>query len=77
VDLPWWVWVLLALWCAPGLYGTVALLLMKPIGGLTEEGERPRRPSLLRKLLLAPLVLVVLVGTWPLVLWSEFRNDDQ
>src|SRR4051794_19384668 len=75
--VPWWGWALIALWCLPGVYCAVALLLQKPIGGLDEDGKVPQPIPLWRKLLLFPVVLVFLILLWPQVLWSEWRHSRQ
>ncbi len=74
MDVPWWVWLLAALYAAPGLYCVVALLTMKPIKSLPEDGEPPHRllPWWLR-VALSPLIFVAVLMLWPLTLWSE--ND--
>lgn len=73
MSLPWWGRLLIALWCSPGVYAAFALLVQKPIGGLDENGEPYKPIPLLRKLLLFPLMLVLLVILWPWFLWSESR----
>ena len=75
MNLPWWGWLLIALWCFPGVYAASALLLQKPIGGLDENGEPFQPIPLLSKLIVFPLVLVLLVIVWPSVLWSEYRTS--
>ncbi len=45
MNMPWWGWLLVALWCFPAVYIAFAFLLMKPIGGLDETGE-PYKPTL-------------------------------
>lgn len=75
MNLPWWGWLLIALWCFPGVYAAFALLLQKPIGGLDENGEPFKPVPLPRKLIVFPLVLVLLVVVWPWVFWSEYRNS--
>jgi hypothetical protein len=75
MDLPWWGWGLIALWCLPALYAAVALLLQKPIGGLDDNGERYKPVPLYRKLIAFPLVLVLLIGLWPWLFWSEYRHS--
>jgi len=75
VDLPYWVWILLVLWCGPGIYCTVDLLLQKPIKELPDEGE-PIKPLPLRgKIMLFPFLLVLLIATWPLVVWTEMNES--
>jgi hypothetical protein len=72
--LPWWAWLLVALWCLPAVYAAFALLLQKPIGGLDENGEPPKAPPLSRKLIAFPLALALLLILWPWVFWSEYRQ---
>ena len=73
--MPWWGWLLLCLWAAPGVYCAFALLLMKPIGGLDENGERYKPTPVFRKMMLFPLALVVLVILWPCVFWADYRHS--
>ena len=75
MSLPWWGWLLVALWCSPGVYAAFALLLQKPGGGLDEHGKPYRPPPFSRKLVAFPLALIVLVIVWPGILWSEFRHS--
>ena len=77
MNLPWWGWVLVALWCAPVVYCTLALMLQKPLPGLDENGKPYDSPSLTRRIFAFPLVFVVLVIVWPYVKWSEWRNSRQ
>ena len=76
VERPWWVWLIAVLWVAPGVYFFIALMRMKPLGGMTDEGEvvQPQPPSLLRRLLLSPLVLLIMATSWPLIIWREYRR---
>ena len=75
MGVPWWVWLLVALYCAPGVYCFIALLTMKPIGGLPEEGEEPPRPHSRRaKALMLPVAFVVVLLLWPTALWAELRR---
>jgi hypothetical protein len=74
VMLPWWGWVLVALWCLPGIYFAFALLLQKPIGGLDENGEVPKPIPVFKKVVMFPLVLAILLVLWPHVLWVESRH---
>jgi hypothetical protein len=75
VNLPWWGWLLVALWCFPGVYAAFAFLLMKPIGGLEENGEPYKPTPFFRKIIAFPLALVLLVILWPWVFWSEYRHS--
>jgi hypothetical protein len=74
VNLPWWVWLLAALYCLPGVYGTFALMLQKPLPGLDENGEPYKSPPMIRRLIALPMVLVLLAIIWPYVMWSEYRH---
>jgi hypothetical protein len=75
VGLPWWVWIILGLWCGPGVHCTFAFLVQKPLPGLTEEGE-PIKPLPLRvKIMLFSFLLVVLIAAWPLALWEEINES--
>ena len=75
MNLPWWCWLLLILWCLPGVLATFALLWQKPIGGLDENGEPFKPPALSGRVIAFPLILVILVLLWPCVLWTEWRNS--
>ena len=75
MGLPWWVWIILGLWCGPGIHCTIAFLVQKPIRGLTDQGE-PIKPLPLRvKIMMFPLLLVLLIATWPSVVWVEMNED--
>ncbi len=74
MDAPWWAWVLIAAYAAPGVYFTYVLLTMTPIPLLTEEGKLPTSPPLWRKVLVSPVILVIIVVAWPTILWSEYRH---
>jgi hypothetical protein len=65
MNLPWWGWLLIGLWCLPGVYATFGLLLQKPMGGLDENGKPFDAVPLPRRLIVFPLVLVLLVVVWP------------
>src|SRR5207237_3551229 len=41
MGLPWWAWLLIAVYLAPGVYVAIALARMKPLPSLPEEGRRP------------------------------------
>jgi hypothetical protein len=74
MNLPWWCWLLMALWCLPGVCATFALLLQKPIPGLDENGKPFKSPPLIKKVIAFPLVLVLLAVLWPCVIWTEWRS---
>ena len=74
MTMPWWGWMLVALWCSPGVYASFALLLQKPIDGLNDDAEPYKPVPLRRKLIAFSLVLVLLVVVWPWVFWSEYRS---
>jgi hypothetical protein len=73
--MPWWGWVLVAVWCFPAVHGTFVLLFHEPFRCLTEEGEPVKPVPLSRKLLGFPVVLGLLVIIWPWVYWSEYRHS--
>lgn len=67
MDIPWWVWLLLAVWMAPGLWAVAKLVRTflkegKGISHLPEPGEPPppkwERPA---RVVLVPVFLVVLL----------------
>ena len=74
MTTPWWGWMLVVLWCFPGVYAAFTLLLRKPVGGLDDGGEPCKQVPLRRKLIAFPVVLVLLVVVWPWVFWSEYRS---
>ena len=77
MNLPWWGWLLITLWCLPGVYATFVLLFGKQIGGREENGEPFKPVPLVRKLIVLPLVLVLLLILWPWEFWSEFRDSGR
>ena len=77
MDLAWWGWLLVAVWCLPGVYAAFAVLLQKPISGLDENDEPYKPIPLLRKLVFFPVVLVLLVIVWPWVFWSEGKHSSR
>ncbi len=64
MNLPWWAWLLIILWCLPAVYIAFCFLLMKPIGGLDDNGKLYKRTPFLRKLIAFPVGLVLLVVLW-------------
>lgn len=72
MDMPWWGWFLIALYCTPGVRCFVVLTTLPPTRALPEEGEEPFRPLpwRLRAPLLAALFVAVLI-LWPVVVWTE------
>jgi hypothetical protein len=75
VYVPWWVWLLVALYCAPGVYCFVTLLTMKPIGRMREEDELPPPPRRRwLKMLMLPVAFVVVLVLWPTTLWADLRR---
>ncbi len=75
MNLPWWAWILVGLWCFPGVYSAFALLLQKPIGGLDIDGEPYPPVPVVRQIILFPLIVVLLMIVWPWVLLSEYRGS--
>lgn len=75
--MPWWVWLILGLWCGPGIHCTFVLLTHKSIPYMPEEGEliKPKLLPLPVRILIFPLLLVVLLVAWPLFLWPEVRES--
>jgi hypothetical protein len=74
--MPWWAWLLIALYCAPGVWTFVALLTMKPIYLLPEDGDPPFKPRpWWFRALMWPLVLVLVLVLWPVELWAELRPN--
>jgi len=72
MRLPWWVWLLLALYAGMGLYCFIALLTLRPIGGLPEEGEQPPKPlPLWLEVIRWPVAFLVVLVLWPTLLWPE------
>jgi hypothetical protein len=66
--MPWWVWLLVGLWCLPPALCVLAFLLMPSIPG--PEGETAvSLTDFLAKLLAAPLLLLVFIVFWPWLLW--------
>jgi hypothetical protein len=72
MNVPWWVWLIGLLYAAPGIYGFVTMLRMKPIGGLPEDDVPRQRPW--PKWIGLPLGFVLLVVCWPAILWLEWRH---
>jgi hypothetical protein len=77
VNLPWWVWIILGLWCGPGIHCTIACLVQKEIGGLTDEGEPIKPVPLSVKIRMFPLLLVLLLAAWPVVVWEEMHEEKR
>jgi hypothetical protein len=75
MNLSWWGWLLLVLWCFPAVSGALALLLQKPILGLDENGEPYKPVPFLRTLLGFPFALLLLLFIRPRVFWSEYRDS--
>ena len=74
MGVAWWVWLLVFLYCAPGVYCFVALLT-NPISGLPEKGEESLRPRSRRfKPLMWPVAFVVVLVLWPTALLAELRR---
>jgi hypothetical protein len=73
MSVPWWAWLIVLAWCLPGAYCFVALLRMKPIKYLPEEGEESRPAWRLPKVIGYPVGLLLLLALGPFLLWSEYR----
>jgi hypothetical protein len=77
MGVPWWAWLLVALYCAPGAY-CLAVILTEGLEiklSLPEDGEELPRPAQwwFKALLLAVGAILLLVG-WPAILWRELRR---
>jgi hypothetical protein len=45
---------------------------LKPLPGLDENGVPYRSPTLSRRILALPLVLVLSIVAWPCIVWQEY-----
>jgi hypothetical protein len=68
--IPWWGWLFVALWCAPGAYCFVAAIRLEPPMNLVQV----KVPPWWKKAILFPIFLVIFLVLGPLVVLAEFWN---
>lgn len=74
-GVPWWGWMLVALWCFPAVYAAISLFRARPMLALDENGEPYRQAPLLTRLIFLPVAFAILVVVWPWAYWSDYRRS--
>ena len=78
--MPLWIWVIVVVYCLPGVYVAISLMRIAQCPRclcLDEDGNIPKPPSLRVKLVWWPVGFVACLIAWPMPLWNEFRYRGQ
>ena len=79
MGVPWWAWLLIGLYIAPGVWGCVGITkdilgIVPQIPGLEEDEEHRKPPPRWLKFVILPLVFIFLLVFWPIVAYGEIRR---